>query len=181
MNAWSLRPALPRDREFLYSVYASTRAGELEALGWTPQQQATFLRMQFGAQETHYRTHYPDSQFSVIMAGGDAGRLYMDRGEAEIRVLDIALLPAFRRRGLGTAILGALAEEGRSTGRALTLHVERANPALRLYLRLGFVELDEHGLYKLLRHPCAAAPDDSPPRDAFARLALPVTEPGGVS
>ena len=166
MNAWSLRPTVPGDREFLYRVYAGTRLEELAQLGWQPQQQEGFLHMQFEAQDRHYHEHFPAAEFNVLRAGdADAGRLYLDRGPDEILVLDIALLPLFRRCGLGSSILRWVLQEARQSGLTVALHVECNNPALQLYLRLGFEEVDEHGIYKLLRHGCTSAAESPRPDD----------------
>jgi predicted GNAT family acetyltransferase len=41
-------------------------------------------------------------------------------------------------RGLGTTLLRNLQSEAAAAGKPLRIHVERFNPALRLYERLGF-------------------------------------------
>jgi len=43
-----------------------------------------------------------------------------------------------------------LLEEAAATNRRLIIHVERYNPALRLYRRLGFEPVGETGVYLLL-------------------------------
>ena len=85
------------------------------------------------------------------MNGLAAGRLYVARWPAEIRIMDIALLPAHRGRGAGTALLRDLMAEAEAAEKPLTIHVERFNPALRLYLRLGFTPIEDKGVYLLLR------------------------------
>jgi ribosomal protein S18 acetylase RimI-like enzyme len=157
--AYTLRPALAEDRELLFSVYASTRAEELTVVPWTAAGKDTFLRQQFAAQDAHYRQHYPGADFLVIEAAGvPAGRLYVARWPREVRIMDIALLPAHRRRGLGTAILADLLAEATATGKIASIHVERNNPALRLYERLGFHPAADRGVYLLLERSPAAVP-----------------------
>lgn len=148
------------DRPFLAGVYASTRTAELAMLPWTPAQKADFLAMQFNAQWEHYERHYPDADFLVIERDGQPiGRLYVDRGPDEICLVDIALVPAARGAGLGTQILSEVLDEARADGKAVAIHVERFNPALRLYERLGFQPAGENGVYYLMRWspPPAAA------------------------
>ena len=65
------------------------------------------------------------------------GRLYVARWKDEIRIMDIALLPEYRNGGIGGGLLRDLLEEAAATSRRLTIHVQRYNPALRLYRRLG--------------------------------------------
>lgn len=142
---------LAEDAPFLESVYASTRAAELAAVPWSAEQKAAFCRMQFEAQCAHYEQHYPAATQSIIEHGGvAAGRLYVNRGAEEIRIVDIALLPEYRGAGLGTQHLLALQEETRAAGKVLSIHVEKFNPALRLYERLGFRPIEDKGIYFLM-------------------------------
>jgi ribosomal protein S18 acetylase RimI-like enzyme len=147
----TLRPVTPGDEEFLYQVYASTRAGEMVLVDWTPEQKDAFLRMQFRAQSQYYREHYVGASFQMILLGdGPVGRLYVARWEREIRIMDIALLPEYCGRGIGSALLRTLLAEGQATGRRVSIHVECNNPALRLYTRLGFRHVGDHGIYYLM-------------------------------
>ena len=157
MAGWTLHAASAADADFLYRVYASTRHEELAPTGWSAEQQEAFLRQQFAAQDTHYRQHYPAARFDIVQAWGErVGRLYVERRADEIRVLDIALFPAFRRRGLGRALLEALVAEADAQGLRMSLHVERNNPALALYRQLGFVPVDEQGVYWAMQRLPAA-------------------------
>lgn len=146
-----LRPARETDVAILRRIYASTRADELAVTDWSEEQKVDFCGMQFAAQDAHYRQHYPTAQFSMIEREGTAvGRLYVDRWEKEIRIMDIALLPEERGAGIATRLLRELQEEARATGKALSIHVERMNPALRLYQRLGFTLREDKGVYLLM-------------------------------
>jgi ribosomal protein S18 acetylase RimI-like enzyme len=147
----ALRPVEPGDEEFLYRVYASTRQEELAQTGWEEAQKESFLRMQFDAQSRYYREHYTEAKFSVILADGrPAGRLYVARWPEEIRIVDIALLPEHRGARIGTSLLRDLISESEESGKPLSIHVERFNPALRLYERLGFRKVADKGVYFLM-------------------------------
>ena len=146
-----LRLATAEDADFLATVYASTRVEELAVTDWSAAQKAQFCRQQFAAQDAHYRQHYPTAEFSVIECCGAAiGRLYVDRWAKEIRIMDIALLPAQRGAGIGTRLLHELQEEACAAGKALSIHVEKFNPALRLYERLGFSVKEDKGVHLLM-------------------------------
>ena len=145
-----LRPVADDDRAFLVDLYASVREPELAHVPWDDAQKRAFVEHQFAAQDMHYREHYPGAALDVIEVDGQpAGRLYVHRGPSDIRIMDIALAPAFRGRGIGTALLRALMDEAQESGRRLSIHVEQNNPARRLYERLGFEPAGEHGVYLL--------------------------------
>jgi GNAT superfamily N-acetyltransferase len=139
------------DITFLYRVYASTREEELAAAGWSAVQKEAFLMMQFKAQHNYYQEYYPGAAFLVIVREEQPiGRLYLNRGPKELRIVDIALLPEYRHQGIGTTILEAILSEGQRLGLPVSIHVERFNPALRLYSRLGFRQIQDEGVYYLM-------------------------------
>jgi ribosomal protein S18 acetylase RimI-like enzyme len=139
------------DSEFIYAVYASTRVEELAQVPWTSEERERFLRQQFQAQDHTYRNNYPGAEFWIIVVDdADAGRLYVHRRPEEIRIMDVALLPGFRGQGIGTYLLKEFLREGQMSSRIVTIHVEVFNPALRLYLRLGFSQVAENGVYCLM-------------------------------
>ena len=147
-----LRSVNEDDNEFLYRVYASTREEELKPAGWGPEQLESFLRMQFSAQDTHYRAHYPGAEFLIISdVEIPTGRLYLYRHPKELRIMDIALLPEHRSKGIGSFLLRSLQQEAKLSGQALTIHVEKENPALNLYHRLGFHEEEDRGVYFFMK------------------------------
>jgi ribosomal protein S18 acetylase RimI-like enzyme len=147
----TLRPAEAADRDLLFRVYAGTREDELALTDWDEAQKLAFLTQQFTAQDTHYCAHYPGAVFNLILLDGDpVGRLYLHRRTSEIRIMDIALLPPQRNRGIATALLRDLQSEAAAAEKSLTIHVEQFNPALRLYTRLGFRPIAEHGVYLLM-------------------------------
>jgi ribosomal protein S18 acetylase RimI-like enzyme len=152
----TFRPITDADLPFLAQLYASTRMEELAVTDWSDAQKAAFLQMQFDAQHAHYQKHYTGSDFLVIERdGGAVGRLYLARWSAEHRIVDIAFLPAHRGRGLGTALITDLLDEAAAAAKAVTIHVEKFNPAMSLYRRLGFVAAGEEGAYDLMRRSAA--------------------------
>jgi len=147
----AFRPITPEDTEFLYAVYAQTRAEELAVVDWSESQKDEFLRSQFNAQHQAYQETYRGGDFLVILRNNQpAGRLYVARWEREIRIVDIALLPEHRNAGIGSAILKDILAEGARSGKRVSIHVEMFNPALTLYERLGFRKLREHGVYHFM-------------------------------
>ncbi|WP_341501778.1 GNAT family N-acetyltransferase [Gallaecimonas sp. GXIMD4217] len=156
----TLRPHRQADLPFLRRLYASTREAELAPLGWRHEQRQAFCAAQFEAQYHHYRQYYCPDRFDLICHQGQPiGRLFVDVWPGEIRVVDISLLPDFRGQGIGAHLLERLYREACTSGRSLSIHVERNNPARRLYERLGFqlkTQTDE--LYLLMERPPLAEP-----------------------
>jgi len=145
------RPADDSDQQFLCALYASTRADEMSQVDWSEEQKNAFLQMQFDAQHRYYHEQFPSASYLVVERDGEAiGRIYLDRRSDELRLIDIALIPKTRNQGLGKALLMDLLDEGRATGLPVRIHVERFNPAMRLYLRLGFVQIEDQEVYQLM-------------------------------
>jgi ribosomal protein S18 acetylase RimI-like enzyme len=147
----ALRPAGPGDAELLYRIYASTREEELAVVPWDAAQKEAFLRMQFAAQDRYYHANFPDASYDLIVGGDEVlGRLYLDRGETAWNVIDLALLPEHRGKGIGTELLTQVLAAAGVAAKPVQMHVERSNPAQRLYDRLGFRQIADKGVYLLL-------------------------------
>ncbi len=145
------RPVTAADEPFLHRVYASTRERELALVPWSDEEKAAFVNMQFDTQARYYQEAYAGASYEVIEVDGmPAGRLYMTTWPSEIRIVDITLLPEHRGRGIGGALLRQVLEQGRASGRSVSIHVELENPARRLYERLGFAEIAQRGIHALM-------------------------------
>jgi GNAT superfamily N-acetyltransferase len=151
----SYRTMTDGDLPFVAALYATTRANEIASTGWPPEMQAAFLDQQHRAQHFHYRTAWPDGEWLLIERdGAPIGRLYLAGQDDMLLLVDISLLPAERGAGLGTAILKDLLA---AESRPVELHVERLNPARRLYERLGFAIVEEDVIYlRMIRAPATS-------------------------
>jgi GNAT superfamily N-acetyltransferase len=149
-----LRPQTGDDASFLEALYVSVRLPELVPSGWPDEAKRAFLIDQFRLQTRHYAHAYYDAKFSIVEHGGRAvGRLYLFRGRADHRIVDISLVPDSRGKGFGSALLKAVMEEAAAARKTVSIHVEQFNPARNLYRRLGFVELRAEGPYLLMEWP----------------------------
>lgn len=147
-----LRPIEEQDRAFLRDLYATTRADEMAVVDWTEAEKAEFIRFQFRAQHTYYMEQFPDAAFDLVLENGEPiGRLYVDRREDEIRLIDIALMPEKRRSGIGGGLMRQVLDEAGGAGLPVQIHVERNNPALALYRRLGFEVVEDQQVYYLMK------------------------------
>jgi GNAT superfamily N-acetyltransferase len=145
-----LKTVNPADEEFLLSVYASTREAELAQVQWQPGQREAFLTWQFEMQRQQYEARFPDAEYKVIEVDNQpAGRFWVGENDNEIRLLDIALLPEFQNRGVGTVLLQELIERARLADKPLRHMVFMLNSdAHRFYERLGFVMIEDLGAYR---------------------------------
>lgn len=148
------RPANAGDLDFLRSLYFDTRRGEMAAFGWPEAQAQAFLGMQYDFQSRSYAGSYPDAEHSIIETDdGPVGRLLLNRTKADFRVVDIALLASVHGRGIGRGVLGAVIERAEQAGLPIRLSVLIGNPAVHLYLKLGFVEEGNDGMYLEMTRP----------------------------
>jgi len=144
-GGWRLRPVTGADEPLLRRIHAGTRQAELDASDWSETQRAQFLDLQFRAQRSHDEAHHPGAEHTVVETSLDlqawaaAGRLRLHRRPDALHVLDIALLPECRGRGLGTRVLRSVMARAAASGRVVSIHIEQGNPARRLCERLGFV------------------------------------------
>lgn len=147
----TLRPARDSDLPFLEALYASTRSAEMDQLDWNEEQKRDFLAQQFRAQNAHYQNHFSGADFLLIERRGEpVGRIYLEQRIDEIRLIDVALLPGQRGRGLGTAMMDRLLAAAGRLALPVRLHVESFNPAYRLYQRLGFQWREDRGVHQFM-------------------------------
>jgi ribosomal protein S18 acetylase RimI-like enzyme len=150
----SLRPFRPEDQEFLFKLYAATRQQEISAWGWSTAQQDAFLRMQFNAQQRSYEMTYENAEHQIVMLDANPiGRIMVLRKPEAALLVDIALLPEYRGRGIGGELVRELIEQCNKDKVAVRLQVLKTNPAQRLYERLGFLRTGEDELYFQMQRP----------------------------
>lgn len=162
----ALRAIGPGDEDWLHAIFNATRDTERQLLAWPHEAWQAFVAQQSAWQQAQYQAQCQNPAFDLVLLHGQvAGRLYVDRRRDEIRVVDIALLPAFRGQGIGRRLLEALVAESDACGQPLALQVARHNPILAYYQRLGMQVQDDLGAHLCLRRPCSTA--TVPSADAF--------------
>ena len=134
-----LRPETIADAAFRLALFSASRGPEWARFPQGPALDQ-LMQMQMRGQTMSYAARHPDARLEIVeWAGAPAGRLAVDRAAGGFVLIDIALVPEARRRGIGTAIIAGLIVEARAAGLPLHLSVAAGNDAARrLYLRLGF-------------------------------------------
>jgi GNAT superfamily N-acetyltransferase len=145
-----LRSVTGEDEPFLLALYGSTREDELAQVTWVDGQKEAFVKWQFDLQRREYDARFPDAKYELILIDGQpAGRIWTGRDEEQIRLLDIALMPQFQKRGAGTLLVRRLIDEAMHAQKPLRHMVfVLNNDAHRFYERLGFVIIEDFGAYK---------------------------------
>jgi GNAT superfamily N-acetyltransferase len=147
----ALRPIGVDDEPFLRDLYATSRAEELSPAPWTDEQRRTFCDAQFDLQDAHYRREFPGASFDLIeCAGRSAGRLLVALGPEVCVILDMAMLPSSCGQEVSALLLCWLQGRAAARGVPVSSLVEPADPAYRLYERLGFAPGAETGLRREL-------------------------------
>jgi len=142
---------IPEDMAFLSELYRTTRWQEVLQAPWPDEQRIEFLDQQFTAQHKHYKTHYPHAKKLLITREQHSiGRIYVDRDDNSICLIDVSLLPTERGQGLGTELLKEVLEEARLTQKKVVIHVENFNPAYQWYVKHGFQQVEDKGVYQYM-------------------------------
>lgn len=138
----TLRPVEAEDEWMLRVLSAESLRPKLRAAGLAPREIELLVEMQFRDRTTQPRSGEGELQPSVVQIDGvEVGLLVLDRRPGETRIVDFALLAAFRGRGFGSSLLRSLQREAAGEGRLLGLRVARDSAAQRFCKRLGFREV----------------------------------------
>ncbi len=133
MEPLTLRPATESDMPFLLELRRQTMDVHLAASGVTASDADHLGRV---------RSAFHCANV-VLLAGEPVGLLKVLRAGRQWKLMQVQLTPAVQGKGMGAMLLRSLIEQVRSEGASLSLSVLRANPARRLYDRLGFVIVAE--------------------------------------
>jgi len=136
----SLRPVvMPDDEAFLTDLYFTTREEDVAMWGLPEAQTGPLLEMQYRAQKMQYEAQYPDAKHEIVLLDENpVGRLMSVRDDRELFGVDLAILPEYRSKGIGTLVINELMREAKETGKIFKFSVVKSNhKAIKLYQRLG--------------------------------------------
>ena len=138
----TLRPVEAADEWMLRALLAESVRGQLRASALTPPEIELLVEMQFRDRIGQPHAGEGELQQSVVLIDGvEVGYLALDRRPGETRIVDVALLAAFRGRGFGSGLLRSLQREAAGAGRLMGVRVARDSATQWLYRRLGFREV----------------------------------------
>lgn len=142
----TLRSFSASDQPFVFELYAGTRSEEMAMVPWSDEQRRMFLEMQFKAQLDHYQQYFPHARHDLILKSDEpVGRIYVDRSDNEISIIDITVLPKERNAGIGSHLIGQMLEEATRENKSVGIYVESFNPSCEFFKRRGFIEAEVDG------------------------------------
>jgi ribosomal protein S18 acetylase RimI-like enzyme len=135
----SFRQATPADFDYCARLYFAAMEATIRALELDIAKHTVSFRERWSAAETRI----------ITRDGADIGWLQAAAEGDAVFLKQLFVDAPLRRRGIGTQVMHRLIDEAGGEDRAVTLGVVKANPALRLYRRLGFAitHEDERKLY----------------------------------
>jgi GNAT superfamily N-acetyltransferase len=152
-DLWSMRRATADDGPFMTDML-------VEAVNWSPEWKKQSRRRVLSTRTTaHYIVGWPrDTDLGVIAEAegepiGAAWLRFLSAADpgygfvaADVPELTVGVVSKWRGRGVGRALLRAIAEQARSAGISqISLSVERKNFAQKLYLSEGYQIVDSSG------------------------------------
>jgi ribosomal protein S18 acetylase RimI-like enzyme len=160
--SYEIRPVTPQDEPFLWEMlYQSLHVEGQEPFprevlnrphiaryvkGWGRADDLGFIAVEARSGQSL------GAVWSRLSGADDKGFAYLDERTPE---LGIALLPEYRGRGIGSALLKHLLEVAKNLYPAIALSVAPTNPAIRLYERFGFVTVDVRNQYPVMKRELA--------------------------
>ncbi len=142
-----LRCAGLADEPFLFELFVTSRERELSPL--PTEVRALVARQQYDVYRRGLVSTYPKAEHLVVELSSQRDGngptmptgmiLVMEDGDS-LLIIDLAIHPSHRNRGLGQAVLEAMMNRCRQSGKVLRGSVTPYNPARRLYARLGIAE-----------------------------------------
>jgi len=142
------RPVCPEDETFIFHLFASKWVEHLANWDWNLEKKEKFLRLQFQAQQHSYQTQFPNREHRIVLkANKPIGSILIINNADHICLADIDLLPCHRNQGIGTLLIQNLLTEAANSRKSVYLQVEKLNPAIQLYKRLGFMETEDTGTH----------------------------------
>ena len=143
-----------RDGIMSYALFAEQKQQEFLQLHLPSPTLEQLIRSQYDIREQSYSASYADYQkLTVMLENQPIGILRIGRAQltACLRLVDIVIDKTHRCQGIGHQVLEQFFELARAKALHVDLHVQKDNPALRLYQRLGFCICGETELHLYLK------------------------------
>jgi len=136
----SLRRAIFHDDEAFLHILFRDAHPEFQQIPVSQREIDSIVSMQFRLQQQGYESQFPESRHDLILLDEEpVGRIWVNRAEEDMTVVDIALLAQHRNKGIGAMLYARVMDEAREAGLPVRCSVERYNTgSFRFHDRLGF-------------------------------------------
>ncbi|SCX82358.1 GNAT family N-acetyltransferase [Alkaliphilus peptidifermentans] len=136
------------DKDFLFNVFKNNKQEEISLWGWREEEERLFIQNQFLCQQNSYEIQYPNLDKQLIIYNGQqVGYIYIHRDDKKITIVDLAILKEFRNKGIGKEQILFIQSVAKAANLPIQLSVFNNNPAVILYIKLGFKEVSCNELY----------------------------------
>jgi len=143
----ALRPAVSQDFEYCKRLYFTGMKKIIEELG-----------LDMAAQAASFVQNWDLAEVRIIAVGGDVGWLQSSMRIDGLFLAQLFVDDPFQRQGIGTEVMNRLIGEATLLNQGVRLAVVKTNPALRLYVRLGFqITHEDDRKFYMKRDPDIAA------------------------
>lgn len=135
----TLRHATSDDQLFLEGLFCATRRDEFASID--PELIDDLLRHQHHIRSGAFAGTFDPSGDHIIVHddGGPIGRIWVDSSSEEWTLVDLAVLPDYQHRGIGSVLVADLVDQAERSDATVRLTVRSDNlGAQRLYFRNGF-------------------------------------------
>jgi ribosomal protein S18 acetylase RimI-like enzyme len=136
-----LRDALPTDAELVYRIKYEAYAEYA-------------IRSRGSWDETFQRRYTADNlpHTKIILIDDiPIGWIACKEEEKQIEILDLHILPAHQRKGIGRRLISGILERAVRSGKEVCLSVLKVNPSITLYERLGFIAVGQTETHILMK------------------------------
>jgi ribosomal protein S18 acetylase RimI-like enzyme len=143
-----LRPAVTQDFEYCKRLYFTGMTKIIEELG-----------LDMAAHAASFLQNWEPAEVRIIAVGdSDVGWLQSSVRDDGLFLAQLFVDDPFQRQGIGTEVMNQLIGEASRLNQAVRLAVVKTNPALRLYVRLGFhITHEDDRKFYMERDPDGAA------------------------
>ncbi|MCJ9429434.1 hypothetical protein [Kordiimonas marina] len=140
-HGMTARPARATDRGFLSKMYRENR-DDIRMADAERDYIESVIEMQLRAQEGGYGTQFPDAVYMVIEKNGTRiGRVTLDIGKVELRLVDLDFIKKAQGKGFGSSIIVWMMQTAVKARRPLLVPARRDNIPLGRFLeKYGFLE-----------------------------------------
>lgn len=130
----SFRAAKQADRDFLLQLRKQSMQQHLLNAGIVLNDQQHYARVD---------EHFSDSRL-ILLDEHAIGVLKLGIFAYNVHIRQFQLLPAYHGQGIGSMVLTQLKKQAFDNKKSISLNVLKQNPAKQLYLRHGFVVIEEN-------------------------------------